>query len=98
VAAQGILQAAADMLPFPRVMVSPYGPNRDNPIEGFYEVGDRAVLLHDVILSGHHPVECISKLRAAGLYASGGRSDAGACLNGFCSRPRVRTRAGLEAM
>ncbi|MET7440315.1 TIR domain-containing protein [Streptomyces sp. NPDC004082] len=69
VAATGILGAAADLLPFPAVYVSPYGPNRDNPVEGFYEKGDRAVLLHDVALSGHHLVDCMTALRSAGINA-----------------------------
>ncbi|MFI1399523.1 TIR domain-containing protein [Streptomyces sp. NPDC020681] len=69
VAATGILNAAAGLLPFPAVYVSPYGPNRDNPVEGFYEKGDRAVLLHDVALSGHHLVDCMTALRSAGINA-----------------------------
>lgn len=69
VAATGILSAAADLLPFPAVYVSPYGPNRDNPVEGFYEKGDRVVLLHDVALSGHHLVDCMTALRSAGVNA-----------------------------
>ncbi|MFD3440897.1 TIR domain-containing protein [Streptomyces sp. NPDC058685] len=69
VAATGILSAAADLLPFPAVYVSPYGPNRDNPVEGFFEKGDRAVLLHDVALSGHHLVDCMTALRSAGINA-----------------------------
>ncbi|TQK44047.1 HIT domain-containing protein [Streptomyces sp. SLBN-118] len=69
VAATGILSAAADLLPFPAVYVSPYGPNRGNPVEGFYEKGDRAVLLHDVALSGHHLVDCMTALRSAGINA-----------------------------
>ncbi|MEN3539087.1 TIR domain-containing protein [Microbispora sp. ZYX-F-249] len=69
-AALGLLQSVAKQLRFPVVLIAPYGPNRKNPIEGYYEVGDRAVLLHDVALSGHHLVDCIVTLRNAGLYAN----------------------------
>ena len=69
VAATGVLNATADLLPFPKIYVSPYGPNRDNPVEGFYESGDRAILLHDVALSGHHLIDCIAALRSTGISA-----------------------------
>jgi diadenosine tetraphosphate (Ap4A) HIT family hydrolase/orotate phosphoribosyltransferase len=66
-ATQGLLQAAARLLPYPIVLVSPTGPSRTRPVEGFYELGDRAVLLHDVALSGHHLVDCIVALRSVGI-------------------------------
>jgi diadenosine tetraphosphate (Ap4A) HIT family hydrolase/orotate phosphoribosyltransferase len=69
-ATAGVLGKAADLLPFPEILVSPYGPNRETPIEGFYEPGDKAVLLHDVALSGNHLVECVMSLRASGFDAT----------------------------
>ena len=68
-AALSVVRTAAERLPFPIVLVDPYGPNPGSPIEGFFEVGDRAVLLHDVALSGHSLVECVVKLRSAGMRA-----------------------------
>lgn len=66
-ATHGLLHAAARLLRYPVVLVSPTGPSRTRPVEGFYEVGDRAVLLHDVALSGHHLVDCIVALRSVGI-------------------------------
>jgi diadenosine tetraphosphate (Ap4A) HIT family hydrolase/orotate phosphoribosyltransferase len=65
--ASGLLTAAARLLPFPTVLVNPNGPNKETPLEGGFQPGDRAILLHDVALSGYHLVDCISILRAAGL-------------------------------
>ncbi len=69
-ASQGLLRTAAQRLSIPLIMVSPYGPNADAPIEGFFEPGDRAILLHDVALSGQHLVDCIVTLRSHGLTAN----------------------------
>jgi diadenosine tetraphosphate (Ap4A) HIT family hydrolase len=66
-ATYGILHEAATLLPYPVVRVSPVGPSRARPVEGFYERGDRAVLLHDVALTGHHLVDCIIALRSVGI-------------------------------
>jgi diadenosine tetraphosphate (Ap4A) HIT family hydrolase len=66
-AAQTVLRGAVEHLPFPLVMVSPDGPSRRHPVEGYFEAGDRAVLMHDVALSGHHLVDCIAALRSVGL-------------------------------
>ncbi|HEV3172769.1 MAG TPA: TIR domain-containing protein [Actinocrinis sp.] len=69
-ASRGILQSATRRLPFPVIMVSPLGPNRDSPIEGFFEPGDRALLLHDVALSGQHLVDCVVTMRSKGLVVN----------------------------
>ncbi len=69
-AALGLLQEVARQLRFPTILINPYGPNRESPIEGYYESGDRAVLLHDVVLSGHHLIDCIATLRDSGLYVN----------------------------
>jgi diadenosine tetraphosphate (Ap4A) HIT family hydrolase len=66
-ATYGVLHAAARLLPYPLVHVSPIGPSRARPVEGFYERGDRAILLHDVALTGHHLVDCIASLRSVGI-------------------------------
>lgn len=66
-ATQGLLHATARLLPYPLVLVSPVGPSRKHPVEGFYETGDRAILLHDVALSGHHLVDCVVSLRSVGI-------------------------------
>lgn len=64
-----VVEMAASMLPFPVVEVSPDAPSRDRRIEGYFEPGDRVCFLHDVVLSGHHLVDCIACLRARGVAA-----------------------------
>ena len=66
-ATHGILNTAAQLLPYPVVLVSPAGPSRKRPVEGFWEPGDRAVFLHDVALTGHHLVDCVAALRSVGI-------------------------------
>jgi diadenosine tetraphosphate (Ap4A) HIT family hydrolase len=66
-ATQGILNAATRLLPYPVVLVSPTGPSRKRPVEGYCEPGDRAILVHDVTLSGHHLVDCVVALRSVGI-------------------------------
>ena len=64
-----ILRLAALRLPYPVVSVNPAGPTRDRQIEGYTEVNDRAILVHDVPLAGYHLIECISTLRRARIRA-----------------------------
>jgi hypothetical protein len=64
-----ILRLAAARLPYPVIVVNPYGPTNDRKIEGFAEVNDRAILIHDVPVAGYHLIECISALRRARITA-----------------------------
>lgn len=66
-ASQGVLRAAAAALPFPLILVNALAPSRESAVEGVYERGERALLLHDVALTGRHLVACITTLRQAGI-------------------------------
>lgn len=66
-ASQGVLRSAAAALPFPIVLVNALSPSRESAIEGVFERGERALLLHDVALTGRHLVACITTMRQAGI-------------------------------
>lgn len=61
--ATAIVEAAARLLPYPVVSVNPLAPSRDRLVEGFCEPRDRVIILHDVVLSGRHLIDCVSALR-----------------------------------
>lgn len=67
-AATRVLHAVANRLRYPLLLINPQGPTNDRKIEGYYEVKDRAILVHDVALSSNHLIECISVLRAARVF------------------------------
>jgi diadenosine tetraphosphate (Ap4A) HIT family hydrolase len=69
-ASSAVTRAAASDTPFPLLVVNPYGPNPLHSVEGFFEVGDRVALLHDVALTGSHLLDCVMAMRMAGLQAN----------------------------
>lgn len=69
-ATQGVLRAAVALLPFPIILVNALAPSRESAIEGFFDKGERAILLHDVALTGNHLIDCITTMRQAGIECS----------------------------
>jgi orotate phosphoribosyltransferase len=56
----------AQLLGYPVVYVDPNGPNGQVTVEGNIVQGNQAILVHDVVVSGYHLVNCVVELRKHG--------------------------------